>query len=82
MKPNIPRILLGVALAVTPWIYHKVRMGGDAAEQFQQSETLLMFGREISKGQYFGLLGALSLVGVIILAVGLFRSGDSTRDAD
>jgi hypothetical protein len=46
-------------------------MSGDAASNFQQSESLILFGREISKTQYFGILGIILVLGLFILSFGI-----------
>lgn len=71
MNSAIIRIIVGAGLMLTPFIYHTSKMSGEAAETFEQSQTLILFGREISKGQYFGLLGIIAVLGVIILALGM-----------
>lgn len=71
MNKSIVRIILGVALMVTPIVYHFLKMSGDAASNFEQSQSLILFGKEISKGQYFGLLGIIAVLGLIILSLGI-----------
>ena len=56
---------------LTPFIYHTTKMSGEASETFEQSQTLILFGKEISKGQYYGLLGIIGVLGIIILALGI-----------
>ncbi len=71
MNKAIVRIIMGVALMVTPVVYHFLKMSGTAADSFEQAQTLILFGREISKGQYFGLLGIIAVLGLIILVLGI-----------
>ncbi len=71
MNKAISRIILGVALMVTPLAFHFLKMTGKAAENFEQTQNLILFGREISKGQYFGILGVIALLGAIILILGI-----------
>lgn len=71
MNRAIVRIIMGVALMVTPVVYHFLKMSGDAASTFEQSQSLILFGKEISKGQYFGLLAVIAVLGLIILALGI-----------
>ena len=56
---------------VTPVVYHFLKMSGDAAKNFEQTQSLILFGNEISKGQYFGLLGIIAILGLIILSLGI-----------
>ena len=56
---------------VTPVVYHFLKMSGDTASTFEQTQSLILFGKEISKGQYFGLLGIIAVLGLIILALGI-----------
>ena len=71
MNKAIGRIIMGVALMVTPIVYHFLKMSGDAASNFQQSESLILFGREISKTQYFGILSIIVVLGLFILSFGI-----------
>ncbi|MDA0749594.1 MAG: hypothetical protein O2964_02655 [Verrucomicrobia bacterium] len=71
MSSAIIRIIVGAGLMLTPFIYHTSKMSGEAGETFQQSQTLILFGKEISKSQYFGLLGVIAVLGIIILALGI-----------
>jgi len=71
MSSAIIRIIVGAGLMLTPFIYHTTKMSGEASETFEQSQTLILFGKEISKGQYYGLLGIIGVLGIIILALGI-----------
>ena len=62
---------MGAGLMLTPFIYHTTKMSGETAETFEKSQTLILFGKEISKGQYYGLLGVIALLGIIILSLGI-----------
>lgn len=71
MNSAIIRIIVGAGLMLTPFIYHTTKMSGETAETFEQSQTLILFGREISKGQYYGILGIIAVLGIVILALGI-----------
>lgn len=82
MNKAIGRIIVGVALMVTPVVYHFLKMSGDAASNFQQSEILILFGREISKTQYFGLLGIIAVLGIFILSLGVKGTMNPNNDSE
>jgi hypothetical protein len=71
MKKAITRILLGIALSLTPFVYHAQKAGGSAAETFRDAEVLILFGQEISKVQYLGILSFVGLAGITILSLGI-----------
>ena len=82
MNKAIGRIIVGVALMVTPIVYHFLKMSGDAASNFQQSEILILFGKEISKTQYFGLLGIIAVLGLFILSLGIKSTMNPNNDSE
>ena len=82
MKKAIGWIIVGVALMVTPIVHHFLKMSGDAATNFQQSEILILFGREISKTQYFGLLGTIAVLGMFILILGIKGTMNPNNDSE
>jgi hypothetical protein len=82
MNKAIGRIIMGVALMVTPIVYHFLKMYGDAASNFQQSEILILFGREISKTQYFGILGIIAVLGLFILSLGIKDTMNPNNDSE
>jgi hypothetical protein len=82
MNKAIGRIIMGVALMVTPIVYHFLKMSGDAASNFQQSEILILFGREISKTQYFGLLALIAVLGLFILSLGIKGTMNPNNDSE
>lgn len=82
MNKAIGRIIVGVALMVTPIVYHFLKMSGDATTNFQQSEILILFGREISKTQYFGLLGIIAVLGLFILSLGIKGTMNPNNDSE
>ena len=67
---------------VTPAVYHFLKMSGDAAGTFEQTQSLILFGKEISKGQYFGLLGIIAVLGLIILALGIKGATSQNKESN
>jgi hypothetical protein len=80
MVQSLMRLLTGLALMVTPLIYHRQQIIGDDAARYESSETLLLFGQSISKSVYLGMMSCIALIGLVILLLGLkgFKSSPKT----
>lgn len=71
MSSSVMRVVLGLVVTVSPWVFHQKKMLGNQPENYAQSESVMLFGQAISKFSYMGILTLIAIMGIVLAVLGV-----------